>query len=602
MRNPQVRYQKRINRYNELIRKQTKAIDLISNSRLVVFLAGAAVLIAFYVYRLYILMFAFLIVFLAAFIYLVVKHNEYIGRKAYSSLIHGLNDSSLKRLNGEWVSFTDDGGEFADNNHNYSHDLDIFGNNSLFQWINTANTYTGRRMLKDMLTQRPTGAADIRERQEAVDELALRLAWRQRFHAESLAVSKNTVNPDYLISWANEHNKTFLNKWLILLIRLSPVVTTSLILLAFFTAIIPYQLPALALIAQFATLRIGKTERNKVFSQAEKYVEDIKVYYKMLKLIETRNFNSRCIAKIKDGMQGSRQIPAYKQLDRLSKIIDSISSRHSSFYFLINILTLWDYQNMIALEGWREKSGRLLNAWIDAVGTFEALSSLAIIRYDNPDWAMPKIREGDKPELDAKTMGHPLLTVRRVENDLSMNIFYRILIITGSNMSGKSTLLRTAGINLVLAYAGAPVCARVFCASIMDIYTCMRVSDDLGRNISSFYAELLRIKTIVKEAETGKSLFFLLDEIFKGTNSIDRHTGAGVLIQKLSGLNCIGLVSTHDLELGDLEKDNLKVGNYHFEEYYRENKICFDYKLRKGVSKTRNAVYLMRMAGIDIVE
>jgi hypothetical protein len=565
-------------------------------------LAGAAVLISLYVIKMYILLFACLIAFLTAFIYLVVKHNKYINRKTYSSIIHELNSDSLKRLNGEWGSFPDVGEEFLDNSHNYSHDLDIFGDNSLFQWINTANTFTGRRILKDMLTKKPTGAADIRERQEAVFELSERLTWRQRFHAESLTASKKTVNPDYLINWANEHNKTFLNKWLIVLVRVTPIVTAVLLLLALLTAVIPYQVPVLALLAQYAALRIKKTAMHKLFGQAEKYVDDIKVYYKMLKLIETRKFYSKGIGKIKDSMLGNGKIPAYKQVDRLSKIIDSISSRHGSFYFIMNILTLWDYQNMIALERWRKDSGSLLNAWIEAIGTFEALSSLAIIRYDNPQWAMPQISDNGKPEFEAKTMGHPLLTGSRVENDLSINTPDRILIITGSNMSGKSTLLRTAGINLVLAYAGAPVCAGKFCTSIMDIHSCMRVSDDLSRSISSFYAELLRIKTIVKEAETGKSLFFLLDEIFKGTNSRDRHTGASVLIQKLSGLNCIGLVSTHDLELGELEETNPKVRNYHFEEYYHENKIYFDYKLRCGVSKTRNAVYLMKMAGIDIKE
>jgi DNA mismatch repair ATPase MutS len=308
------------------------------------------------------------------------------------------------------------------------------------------------------------------------------------------------------------------------------------------------------------------------------------------------------LKKIKEGMCNRKGVLAYKQVDRLSKIIDSISSRHGSFYFIMNILTLWDYQNMISLERWRKESGGFLKAWLEAIGKIEALSSLAIIRYDNPEWVVPKISESEKPEFEAKSMGHPLLRGNRVENDLSTNIPDRILLITGSNMSGKSTLLRTAGINLVLAYTGAPVCARKFTASIMEIHTCMRVSDDLSRNISSFYAELLRIKNIVKEAETGKSLFFLLDEIFKGTNSIDRHTGARVLIQKLNGLNCIGLVSTHDLELGDLEKSSDKIKNYHFEEYYKDDRIHFDYKLRNGVSKTRNAVYLMKMAGIDIAE
>jgi DNA mismatch repair ATPase MutS len=189
-----------------------------------------------------------------------------------------------------------------------------------------------------------------------------------------------------------------------------------------------------------------------------------------------------------------------------------------------------------------------------------------------------------------------------VYNDLTIDGKFKVVLITGSNMSGKSTLLRTAGINLVLAYAGAPVCAKSFGASIMKIYTCMRIKDNLEESISSFYAELLRIKRIISEADSGERVFFAMDEIFKGTNSQDRHIGAKVLINKLSHTNSIGLVSTHDLELCDLEQKNDKIANYHFQEYYIDGSINFDYKLRIGPSTTRNALHLMRLAGIEVDE
>jgi DNA mismatch repair ATPase MutS len=197
-------------------------------------------------------------------------------------------------------------------------------------------------------------------------------------------------------------------------------------------------------------------------------------------------------------------------------------------------------------------------------------------------------------------MGHPLLGDSCIRNSINFKPPVNALIITGSNMSGKSTFLRTAGINLVLAYSGAPVFARRLTCSIMDIYTSMRVRDDLEKSISSFYAELLRIKTIVEAVGEGKKVFFLLDEIFKGTNSKDRHIGARALILKLSSSNVLGMVSTHDLELGSLEGESSKIRNYHFREYYKDNKICFNYRLYPGISSTRNAVYLMKLAGIDI--
>jgi len=229
----------------------------------------------------------------------------------------------------------------------------------------------------------------------------------------------------------------------------------------------------------------------------------------------------------------------------------------------------------------------------------ESLNSLSTIAYEHSDWAMP-IFKGGSPVFVAKNLGHPLLGSNRIYNDIHIEKSQNVLLITGSNMSGKSTLLRTTGINLVLAYSGAPVCSESFNCTIMDIYTCMRTSDNLEKNISSFYAELLRIKKLVTATEDKAPIFFLLDEIFKGTNSIDRHTGAKILVSKLSTENALGFVSTHDLELGDIENTNRRVKNYHLEEYYKDDKLYFDYKLRPGVSTTRNALYLMKMAGLEI--
>lgn len=212
---------------------------------------------------------------------------------------------------------------------------------------------------------------------------------------------------------------------------------------------------------------------------------------------------------------------------------------------------------------------------------------------------MPKILNSQST-IKAKELGHPLLTNQRVCNDIEISGKTKVLLVTGSNMAGKSTYLRTAGINLVLAYSGAPVCSESFSCGVMDIHTSMRVSDDLQNNVSSFYAELLRIKEIVKATKKEKQVFFLLDEIFKGTNSEDRHEGAKMLIKRLLRDNAIGLVSTHDLELGDLEEESSRrVKNYNFQEYYEDDKIHFDYKLRRGVSTTRNAMYLIKMIGID---
>lgn len=596
------KYERREGSYNKLLQNQEKAERYISNLRPAVFITGIGAAALMYIVHNYILFTAIIVSFTVIFIYLVVRHERLKDSMKYTTLLRDINACSLKRLKGEWNTFTDDGGGFKDSSHSYTGDLDIFGKNSLFQWINTANTFIGRRKLSELFLGVLGNSDDIRERQEAVDELATMLSWRQRFLAEGMLAKGKMQDPEDIINWAKESSEVFRKAWVILIVRICPVVTILLALTGFVLHKIPYYLPVAALVLQFTLLSYKKKERYRVFSIAENYADDLKVYYKMMKLFEKYNFKSPHIKKIKGGIKDKKGSEVFKQIDRLSSIIDSISNRRNLFYVFINILALWDFQNIIALERWKHKSGHVLKNWFDALGRIEALASLAVIRFENSDWIMPMICDGKEAVFEAKGIGHPLLTGKRTYNDFAIDNKVKVLLITGSNMSGKSTLLRTAGINLVLAYAGAPVCARWFQASIMGINTCMRISDNLGENISSFYAELLRIKKIVTEAETGKRVFFLLDEIFKGTNSLDRHTGAKVLINKLSLTNSIGLVSTHDLELCELERENARIANYHFQEYYNDGKIYFDYELRPGPSTTRNALYLMQLAGIDVDE
>lgn len=498
------KYENRRKRYGRLLQKQKNADRKISNLRLVTFAAGAFTAVSAYIARSYMALAGALAASAIMFIYLVIYQEKLINRIKYTTLLQDINNTSLERLNGKWNTFADTGEDFIEDDHDYSGDLDIFGRGSLFQWINAARTFAGRKILRDLLSGVIGSSIEIRERQAAIDELAAMLNWRQRFSAEGMMASEKLHNPDELIAWGKESCDIFRKPWLILLIRIYPVVTVLLIAAGFAMDIIPRYIPTIALLIQFAAVSWNTKARYGMFGLFEKYNEDLRVCYKMLKL------------------------------------------------------------------------------------------------FENPEWAIPEIKDLPEPVLEAKAVGHPLLIGKRVHNDIEINGKAKVLLITGSNMSGKSTFLRTAGINLVLAYAGAPVCAGRFVASIMNIYTCMRIKDNLEENISSFYAELLRIKRIFSEAESGKRVFFLLDEIFKGTNSKDRHTGARVLISKLSHTNSIGMVSTHDFELCDLEQKNSKIVNYHFQEHYEDGKINFDYRLRQGSSKTRNALHLMRLAGIEV--
>lgn len=501
---------------------------------------------------------------------------------------------------GEWKDFADSGKEFMDENHPYAADLDIFGQGSLFQWINTTITFSGRKELAQRLTGPPRSPAEIREVQAAVTELAARLTWRQRYLAEAMASGGASLNPDDLLAWAGSQNPFYRKAWVKPLFRVLPALTIILLIVYFSPLKLSFFWPLAGLVIQGVILTISGKPRSKVLNTVYRYESSIRAYYEMLKRFENASFSSGLLVNMKKSLRNKQNLAAFRQIDRLAKIVDAISNRNNAMFAVINILTLWDYQCMIALEEWKQKSGRFLGSWLKALGEMEALSSLAVIRHENPTWVVPQIVKG-KPGLSARGMGHPLLTKQRVYNDMEVGHPAGVLLITGSNMSGKSTLLRTAGINLVLAYAGAPVCAEVFACSIMQVYTCMRVSDNLEKNISSFYAELLRIKQIVQASKEPGQFFFLLDEIFKGTNSADRHVGAKVVVQQFSKQGALGMVSTHDLDLGVLEKESGgKIKNFHFSETYRNGEIHFDYKLRRGLSNTRNALYLIKMAGIEV--
>ncbi|MDW7674162.1 MAG: hypothetical protein SCK28_06450 [Bacillota bacterium] len=591
------KYNERHKRYHSLEKEKIAVVNRISQLRFVTFVIGTAAVVYLQLTDLFLLSFGVALGFIILFIILVFKHQKAIDEKSFYRAMVQINENALMRIKGEWKNFSDAGEDFKDESHSYANDLDIFGKGSLFQWINTTTTYLGRETLRKVLREPCESIEEIEKRQEAIEELAGKLNWRQEFMAEGLIAEDSLHDPRPLYRWASERHIFFANSIVIACIRILPIITAMLILSSFLFGLIPNYIPIIAIGLQFMLLIPGGKKRNAQFAIAEKYKNNLKAYSGMIKLLEKEEFKAVTLTKLQKKLHNKQDVNASAQLTNLDKVIDAISYRYNQLFIVINILLLWDYQCQIALERWKKESGNSLEKWIEVIAEFEALASLANIRYDNPDWTMPNVVE-ESMVLRGAAMGHPLLVRDRISNDLQLEPPTNVLLITGSNMSGKSTFLRTAGINLVLAYIGAPVCATRFTCSLLNIYTCMRISDSLDKSISSFYAELLRIKMIVAAVEEGKKVFFLLDEIFKGTNSVDRHIGAKELINKLSRDGAMGLVSTHDLELGDLEKDNKRIKNYHFKEYYQNDQLLFDYKLQPGLSTTRNAIYLMKIAGI----
>ena len=592
-------YINRKKHYDNLLKKQNEAISFISLLRLIVFASGLGFTVFFYLRTAYYLSLILFIITTITFVTLAIKHNKIKHNKIRCAILSKINENSLKRTHNNWKDFSDNGEDFSDEDHSYSRDLDIFGDNSLFQWINTCITYLGRQKLKDALSKPQYNIEQIHKRQDAIKELARNIGWTQRFAAEAILSENKNHNPDALLEWVDDKNEFFLKPLVITAIRLLPIITLFLLVLSFIFSQVSYRIFLIGIVIQIILLLLGYKEVSRNLDTVYQYKDTILIYNKLLIHIEKKKFTSEYLTKLKEKLINKDGMNASFQIKKLVNLVTVISDRKNIYYFPINIIALWDYQCLINLQRFKKASGSSLATWIEVIGEIEALNSLSTIAYEHSDWTMPKFQDGP-PIFIAKNLGHPLLGNNRVYNDIHIEKSQNVLLITGSNMSGKSTLLRTTGINLVLAYSGAPVCSESFNCTIMDIYTCMRTSDNLEKNISSFYAELLRIKKLVTATEDKAPIFFLLDEIFKGTNSIDRHTGAKILVSKLSTENALGFVSTHDLELGDIENTNRRVKNYHLEEYYKDDKLYFDYKLRPGVSTTRNALYLMKMAGLEI--
>lgn len=617
---PESKYKRRVEAYGRKFDIYAGRCNATGNYKLLVFFAGAAIAIVLFIMRQYILMSAVLTLFTAAFIYLSIIHNRLIRSRNYSQAMLQINTMCYKRSQGLWVSFSDTGEEFENHNHNYTYDLDLFGKGSLFQMLNMTTTFSGRQKLADMFLHPLVKTEDIASRQEAIKELSGKLIFRHRMYSNVLMTNKNIILPDSEIGakkrsrslndildklddmfvWAKEENSVYSAFWFKTLITVLPLLTLLILILAIIK-IVPFYLPIAGFVIQFLMLGYKINFRNKSFELVEKYTNALKVYSSVLKQFEAGRFESKYILGLQERLKGSSEKPASKQIEKLSKLWELITNRYNFFYTVVNVITLWDFHCMVALERWKTTSGRYVEKWFDIIGEVEALSSLSVMCHDNPDFIMPRVSEELKGGIVAERLGHPLLTKGRKCNDISMDQGQPILLITGSNMSGKSTFLRTVGLSLILSYIGLPVCAKAFCCPILRVYACMRTSDNLGQSVSSFYAELLRVKMIVQAVDRDERIFFLLDEIFKGTNSADRHTGAKMLISQLDRKGAWGMVSTHDLELADMERESGgRIRNYHFKEYYTDDSIKFDYQLRKGVSDTRNAIYLMKMAGVKV--
>jgi MutS domain V/MutS domain III len=530
------------------------------------------------------------------FLILLKKHRQVARqRDLYRHLAH-LNQEEITRLKLQF-SRTETGEEFAVKNHAYAHDLDIFGPHSLFKLLNRARTRVGMKTLAQWLLQ-PADEIEISVRQTSVAELIPLLDWRQNLEATALLEATVGQSTDFLENWIQMPDSavvTRLRPW-----RWLPVFTIGL-LMAAVLGWLPWGY-GLLLVAFQAYLTARTLPLVKAYSeQSDQLLKTLKAYASLLQEIENQDFKSEKLKQLQRQLTTGQQ-RASVAVGQLSQLTENLNFRLNIYFFVaVGLPTLWDLQWITRIEDWKKAHRNHLTNWLETLGEIEALCSLAGFAYANPTAIFPNLST-EAMHLEARALAHPLIVPeRRVANHLKTSGLGQTIVITGSNMSGKSTFLRTVGLNVVLALAGSVVCAEAFVCARVRVYTSMRTQDSLQENTSSFYAELKRLKMLLEMAQDNSlPVLYFLDEILKGTNSADRHKGAKALILQLHQQNASGFVSTHDLELGELAQQHDFVENYSFNSTFTEGKLHFDYQLNAGVCREFNAAELMRQIGIKM--
>ncbi len=492
------------------------------------------------------------------------------------------------RFLGTWQELPDTGAEFLTKEDTVAADLDVFGESSLYQLICTAHTQYGRRRLAEVLRQADELPDARRKRQKAVEELSHDHRFALRFESTALHVDeelpksrsveqKTPAKPLQIVAWV--YPFLFLGS-----------------MVGMFLGIIPY---GVSLSLFFAALLFSwicsgycQSCTGMLFQQAR----STKTYLRMMEQFAGEAFHADHLKELQETIVGTEKKDGLiGGMRKMERILSAYQIRYNPvIHWLLSGICLYDIHLAGAAAAWERRYGDRLNKGIEALGELEMLLSLSTLARVR-EVSYPELLDTQEPVLHMEGITHPLLMPEQaVANDISLR--KQTVIITGSNMSGKTTFLRTIGLNLILAYAGAPVCGHSVSASFMRIFTSMRVTDDVKHGISTFYAEILRIKDMVEFAKTTKPMLCLIDEIFKGTNSADRIVGAKAVIRRLTGPYMITIVSTHDFELCNLAE------NYHFEETYQDDRICFDYCLKRGICTTTNALYLLKMAGLTETE
>ncbi len=539
---------------------------------------------------------------IAVFIPLVWRQARFDREAECARCAMRFFERGVARLENRWQGGGEDGARFADPHHPYASDLDLFGRASLFELLSTARTRGGEAKLAEWLKSATSVAItkdEIAARHEAVDELRPMLELR-----EQIAVLgddyRTGVNPDELVRWSSAPARPF-PAWMRMLALVMALVTLAMLVWWLASEFLNPDARLALVLAGGVEGVLALALRNRVLgivTSVEEPARDLDLLSQLLATLEKQQFHSPHLAGLRKKIDVDGK-PASQRIARLRRLIDLLDSRDNVFVRAVGPLLLWTTQTAMAIEAWRAENGAYVARWLDAVSEIEALSSLANYAWEHPRDPFPQVCTSAAPHFEGEDMGHPLLAEEKsVRNSIRLATPLRMLVVSGSNMSGKSTLLRTVGINTVLAMAGAPVRAERLSLSFVSVGASIRTMDSLEEGHSRFMAEILRLKQVL---ELPAPALFLLDELLGGTNSHDRELGARGLVGALLERGAIGLLTTHDLALSRIADELAPAAaNVHFEDRLENGRLVFDYRLRPGVVTRSNALDLMRAVGIDI--
>jgi hypothetical protein len=523
---------------------------------------------------------------IAVFLFLLSKYNDVKRVRSFNKALASINEEEIEIASGNFHD-REAGLQFQDPNHFYSLDIDLFGRGSFFQFMNRTTILEGQEKLAELLKANDT--KNIVSRQKAVEELSNKPEWRQYYAANSSLIDTET-SAKHIVSWLKNY-KTFLPKVMQWLPLVFTVISIALFGLTILELINPEIVGYWLLVGLgFTGLYVKKI--NQLSSGADKVKDTFRQYAMLLDLIENETFTSELLQEKQEQIQSEHK-KASLIFKELSKGLDALDNRNNIISAIFgNGLFLSDIKNSYRVEKWLKQYAHKVEDWFEVVSFFDAYNSLGGFYFNHSEFVFPKIIEGGAI-VKAKSLGHPLLNKnKRVDSDVTMDN-EQFFIVTGANMAGKSTFLRTMSLHIVMANVGLPVCAEQSEYSPVKLITSMRTTDSLTDDSSYFFSELTRLKYIV-DAIQKEPYFIILDEILKGTNSTDKAIGSRKFVEKLVASNATGIIATHDLSLCEIEKELPQVKNYYFDAEIINDELHFDYTLKNGVCKNMNASFLLK--------